>query len=302
MQKNLLRNFGAFFTTIILFSYNLTGSHAALNLPKNTDVYNSVENVTFWIPSITNTSFEVRGCLELVNNVNVYGNLGTARQAILSETPDFSRIIFSHTDPSFGTVTGSGTDCDTTPNQFATAFSYGLPGEGYGFGSLFALTPGTRYWFRYSVKFCNDSGTRNWENCSQAKTFTYTDSVTTTGSKPEPTPSPKPTSTKTKKPTPTPKPSNSSSTNPNEDIDDGDVDGVEISIKKFGSNFRFSISDAEPKTKVKIIASKKGSKNVTWNKKTNSNGNLSFSTTRKLKNWTVKIYIDNELEDTIKIK
>jgi hypothetical protein len=301
MQRNLLRILSASLSACVLFFFNLSGSNALVPGPTYDPLYNHVEDITFWTGSITETSFEVRGCLQLSNNGKYAVDDLFARQAILSETPDFSKVIFSYTGTFGGGYGGFRNDCDIDQSVF-NGFSFGLPGEGYGFGDLFALTPGTQYWFKFSLRFCQNNLRYDWDTCSPSKTFTYVNSVTTAGTKPKPTPSPNPTSTKTKKPTPTPKPSNSPSTNPNEDIDDGSLEGAQISIKKSGSNYRFSIVDAGAKDNVRIVASKKGSKSINWKKITNANGNLSFSTTRNLKNWTVKIYINNELEDTIKIK
>jgi hypothetical protein len=126
---------------------------------------------------------------------------------------------------------------------------------------------------------------------------------------PTPTATPTPTPTATAKPTPTPTPTKSSSSGGGSDESDiGEDDGVEeepyaeIVASKTGSRYLISITSNLDQESVQIRAVKKGSASIRFDKQTNSDGNLKFTTTRKLSGYTLTVYFDGDKLNSFKVK
>jgi hypothetical protein len=116
-------------------------------------------------------------------------------------------------------------------------------------------------------------------------------------SKPTPAPTPAPTPTKS-----------SSSGGGSNESDIGEDDGVEeepyaeLIATKTGSRYLISITSNLDQESVQVRATKKGSSTIKFDKQTNSDGNLKFTTTRKLSGYTLTVYLDGDKLNSIKVK
>ena len=129
-----------------------------------------------------------------------------------------------------------------------------------------------------------------------------------------PTPTPTPTRSQTPTPTPTATPRATPSATPSAtptatnapDIidDDGTIDDLYASIMvgKNSNNYLIRVVSNLESESINVKATKKGAKTITFNLRTNSDGDVILRTTRKLSGYTVSVYFDGEKLDSAKAK
>jgi len=86
--------------------------------------------------------------------------------------------------------------------------------------------------------------------------------------------------------------------------DDGldDEDYADIGVSNKGGKFDLRISSTFPDADMTLRATKRGSKSISWNVTTNSDGNYRIITTRSLKGFTLTLWIDGDKWDSLLIR
>ena len=75
-----------------------------------------------------------------------------------------------------------------------------------------------------------------------------------------------------------------------------------IVSKRSDGKYKFSISSNLADDKLVISATRKGSKTISFNVKTNENGNASIITSRNLSGFALTLRYNGESLDTVKVK
>jgi hypothetical protein len=128
---------------------------------------------------------------------------------------------------------------------------------------------------------------------------------------PLPAPAPAPTPTPAPTPAPTPTPTSTKSPINNGGSDESDVeedDGVveepyaELAVTRTGTKYLISVTSNLDQESIQIRATKKGSSTIKFEKQTNSDGNVRFTSTRKLSGYTLTIYLDGAKLNATKVK
>lgn len=87
-----------------------------------------------------------------------------------------------------------------------------------------------------------------------------------------------------------------------EDDGDSEEDFADLGISNKSGKFDMRISSSFAETEMMLRAYKKGSKSVTWNFTTNSNGQYRIITSRLLKGFTMSLWIDGEKWDSLVVR
>ena len=87
-----------------------------------------------------------------------------------------------------------------------------------------------------------------------------------------------------------------------EDDGDSEEDFADLGISNKSGKFDMRISSSFVETEMILRAYKKGSKSVTWNFTTNSNGQYRIITSRLLKGFTMSLWIDGEKWDSLVVR
>ena len=86
--------------------------------------------------------------------------------------------------------------------------------------------------------------------------------------------------------------------------DDGEIEEpyAELAVTKTGAKYLISVTSNLDQESIQIRATKKGSSTIKFDKQTNSDGSLKFTTTRKLSGYTLTVYLDGDKLNSIKVK
>jgi len=87
------------------------------------------------------------------------------------------------------------------------------------------------------------------------------------------------------------------------EVDDGESeeDFAELSVRQQGSQYKVQVFSSFPNTDMVIRARSAGRTSITWRLTTTDTGRHQFLTNRKLKGYTISLWIDDERVDSLKI-